>query len=334
MAVFCIAERCSISAFIKISGVRYNSSSAASKTASTNQGEFRVLQLIPKKEEVKRYERNTAAIPPRSEQMAVDQDWPSVWPGPRTFHPAVVPLPIRQGYPNKNEAPPNKWGNAELMKIPNFLHLTPPAIQRHCEALKQFCTKWPKELDTNEKCDQHYPIEYISSDYCYSSPTIKDPLARIVTLRVKLSSLKLDSHARDKFLRLVGPRYDEKTDYVTIVTDRCPTRKQNRDYADYILTALYQESWVMESWEAEKALADMEYYDWDKNKSRKTLVSIHVWPNNPPEDLDYQKIPNATEYKMAVTDLINTGEDHFTVNKYRESVKNLLHLKKSQDSSN
>lgn len=75
----------------------------------------------------------------------------------------------------------------------------------------------------------------------------------------------------------------------------------------------------------------MEYYDWDKNKSREKLVTIHAWPEPPSNDLDYEKIPNVTEYKIAVTDLINNGEDHFTVNKYREAVKNLLHLKNNEN---
>ncbi len=35
--------------------------------------------------------------PPRYTQMKPDQDWNSVWPAARTFHPAVVPLPVRQG---------------------------------------------------------------------------------------------------------------------------------------------------------------------------------------------------------------------------------------------
>lgn len=175
--------------------------------------------------------------------MPMDQDWGSVWPGPRSFHPATVPLPLHQGFVKKG-APPNKYGNLELMKIPNFLHLTPPVIKRQCEALKQFCTKWPEALDTDEKCTKHFPLEVSTSDYCHSSPTIRDPLSRIVTLKIKLSSLSLDTHAKDKFLRLVEERYDETTDTVTIVTDRCPTRKQNYDYAMYLLTALYHESWV------------------------------------------------------------------------------------------
>lgn len=33
--------------------------------------------------------------------------------------------------------PPSKYANAELMKIPNFLHLTPNHVKKHCEALKR-----------------------------------------------------------------------------------------------------------------------------------------------------------------------------------------------------
>jgi len=32
---------------------------------------------------------------------------------------------------------PGKYANAELMKIPNFLHLTPAHVKKHCEALKR-----------------------------------------------------------------------------------------------------------------------------------------------------------------------------------------------------
>lgn len=115
--------------------------------------------------------------------MKTDQDWPSVWPGPRTFHPASVPLPLRQGA-NKKGVSPDKYCNLELMKIPNFLHLTPEAIRRHCEAIKKFCTQWPENLDTDEDMEKHFPVEVITSDYCHSSPTIRDPLSRIVTLKV------------------------------------------------------------------------------------------------------------------------------------------------------
>lgn len=183
-------------------------------------------------------------MPPRTEQMAVDQNWGAVWPGPKSFNPATVPLPVRQGFTPKGMASPSKYANAELMKIPNFLHLTPPVVKKQCEALKQFCTPWPKGLETEEKIKQHFPMEVIYSDYCHGLPTIRNPLSRIVTIRLKLSNLQLNKHAKDKFLRLVGERYDNETDVVTIVTDRCPTKKQNYDYAYYLLTALFHESWV------------------------------------------------------------------------------------------
>lgn len=162
------------------------------KTATSNsegthredEEQFRVLDLkrvTSRKAVQRRVVKRPEVPPPRTTQMKEDQDWPSVWPGPRTFHPATVPIPIRQGR-NKLGASPNKYGNAELMKIPNFLHLTPPAIKRHCEALKQFCTQWPKGLETDEKCQKYFPVEVITSDYCHSSPTIRDPLARIVSI--------------------------------------------------------------------------------------------------------------------------------------------------------
>ncbi|KAK0180591.1 hypothetical protein PV327_002958 [Microctonus hyperodae] len=329
-----INERNSTALFMKLSSLFYSSTSQSTTIHDDKKsGEFRVLHLSPKPIDVSRRKIVRAPVPPpRTNEMPTDQDWVSVWPGPRSFHPAVVPLPIRQGYPKKNSAPPSKYGNAELMKIPNFLHLTPPAIKRHCEALKEFCTEWPTGLETDEKCDEHFPLEYISSDYCYSSPTIRDPLSRIVTIKVKLSQLQLDTHARDKILRLLGNRYDSNTGIITIVADRCPTRKQNREYAEYLLTAVYNEAWRMELWETEKALVDMEYYDWDKHKSRETLMAIHTWPASPSENLDYESIPSAVEYKVAVSDLINNGEDQFTVNKYREAVKNLLNLKQNINS--
>lgn len=115
--------------------------------------------------------------------MAIDQDWTNVWPGPKTFHPATVPLALRQGYDQKR-ASPGKYGNTELMKIPNFLHLTPPAVKKHCSAIKKFCTEWPKGLETDDDYNTHFPVTVITTDYCHSSPTIKDPKARVVTIKV------------------------------------------------------------------------------------------------------------------------------------------------------
>lgn len=142
-----------------------------------------------------------------------------------------------------------KEGNLELLKIPNFLHLTPVAIKRHCEALKDFCTEWPAALDSDEKCEKHFPIEIDTADYVSAGPSIRNPKARVVTLRVKLSSLNLDDHAKKKLIKLVGDRYCKSTDVLTIKTDRCPLKRQNYDYAVYLLTVLYHESWKTEEWE-------------------------------------------------------------------------------------
>ena len=203
-------------------------------------------------------------VPPyRTLKMPVDQDWSSAWPTARVFHPASVPLPLHQGWVEPKSVPPGKFINAELMKVPNFLHLTPPAIQRHCEALKsnqivpslnmcvkihiiviEFCTKWPEGLSTEEQIELHFPIRYTHYNHCHSSPSIRDDRSRVVQLQLKLDSLPLDEHSRDKLLRLVKDRYNPKTGLLTITADRCPLRKQNMDYAIYLLSVVVNESWV------------------------------------------------------------------------------------------
>lgn len=72
--------------------------------------------------------------------MSTDQDWTNSWPTQMTFKQNAVPIPLRQGYIKSycenNGLPPTKYGNTELMKIPNFLHLTPPHIKKQCQAIK------------------------------------------------------------------------------------------------------------------------------------------------------------------------------------------------------
>lgn len=314
---------------------RLNSTTAETLKQGDEDEEFRVLDILQKKGRTQRKVARRADVQPdRSEKMPTDQNWGNVWPGPRSFHPSSVPLPIRQGYVPKGQAPPGKKANAELMKIPNFLHLTPPVIKTQCEAIKQFCTEWPKLLNSEEAIEKHYPVEVITSDYCHASPTIRNPLARIVTMRVKLSDLKLDSRAKDKFLRLVGDKYDQKTDLVTFTADRCPVRKQNLDYVNYLLTACYHESWTIEDWEKEKTLEDMEYYDFDAHPSKKNLVNWFFKSNNKENNLsddeirnfDTSSIPNGLEYKNAVSALFNEGESATTLKNYNVAVRKLLGL--------
>ncbi|CAB3258268.1 unnamed protein product [Arctia plantaginis] len=315
---------------------RLNSTTAESSVKKDeDEEEFRVLDILKKRDkQQKRIVRRTDIQPDRADRMTENQNWGNVWPGPKTFHPSSVPLPLRQGYVPAGQAPPAKKANAELMKIPNFLHLTPPVIKSQCESLKQFCTEWPTLLNSEQAIEKHYPVEVITSDYCHASPSIRNPLARVVMLRIKLSTLNLDKHARDKFIRLVGDRYDSSTDLVTITADRCPMRAQNLDYVNYLLTACYHEAWNVEEWEKDKTEDDMEYYNWDNNASKKSLVNWYLAKKNEQRDLtedeyrsyDISVIPNAEGYKNAVSSLMNDGESEETVNNYGKAVRKLLGL--------
>ncbi|XP_065317248.1 small ribosomal subunit protein mS35-like isoform X2 [Gordionus sp. m RMFG-2023] len=268
-------------------------------------------------------QKKFSMMPPRHTRMPIDQDWPSVWPTASSFKASVVPLPLRQGNVSSKRVIPSSLGNLELMKIPNFLHLTPQAIKQQCEAIKKFCTPWPKALSsqykfkglipfyntgddkksgvynlsfvetsklmppgienpfaknniqecvksdqTNKHLDshknltkaefekiyqteankldkimsEHFPIEITTSDYCFSAPSLKDPRARKISMKVSVESLRLNYHGTDKLLRLVKNMYDSEKGVFNLITDRCPTRKQNLEYAYYLLTALYHES--------------------------------------------------------------------------------------------
>lgn len=265
-------------------------------------------------------------VPPsRTQQMATDQDWGAVWPGPKSFNPSAVPLPLRQGYVDKKyKIPPGKFANAELMKIPNFLHLTPPVIKKQCEALKQFCTSWPLGLETETKMKEHFPVDFISSDYCHALPTIRNPLSRIVTIQLKLESLRLDQHSKDKLLRLVGERYNPDTDVLTLVADRCPLKKQNYDYAMYLLTALYHESKVVEPWEKTKSEADMEHYVFQNNRSKISAGGILNWRRL--EGATHLEAP--IEYARSVEQLFNDGENEYNLQKYKDQTLLLLGIAK------
>lgn len=144
----------------------------------------------------------------------------------------------------KMNPPIGKFNNPELLKIPNFLHLTPPVVKRQCEALKKFCTPWPEGLKTDEDCDRHFAVNVTTKDFVFSSSSLRWPDARVVETTVKLSDLKLDEHATDKLKRLLRHRYNDETDMITLRTDSCPLRVQNYEYGQYLLTALYFESWV------------------------------------------------------------------------------------------
>lgn len=229
---------------------RPNSSSDVSTTFEIDE-EFEKIDVMPPTRDYFLNRKHTRTFgretKPRTERMSTDQHWPDVWPGQRMFHPGTVPLPIHQGYVQTctgMKPKPDRFFNTELMKIPNFLHLTPIAIKQQTNALKRFCSAWPKGLETDELCEQHFPVEVYTTDRVFASPSIRDPKARTVQVQVRLDRLQLDEHARQKMILLLGDRYDPTTDLITIQTDNCPFKKQNYDYAMYLLTATFFESWV------------------------------------------------------------------------------------------
>uniref|UniRef100_A0A8C0PGY1 Mitochondrial ribosomal protein S35 n=2 Tax=Canis lupus familiaris TaxID=9615 RepID=A0A8C0PGY1_CANLF len=256
------------------------------------------------------------ALPPRTEKMTVDQDWPSVYPVAAPFKPSAVPLPIRMGYPVKRGVPMAKEGNLELLKIPNFLHLTPVAIKKHCEALKDFCTEWPAALDSDEKCEKHFPIEIDTADYVSAGPSIRNPKARVVTLRVKLSSLNLDDHAKKKLIKLVGERYCKTTDVQQI--GHCISE----------LTFSFQKT---EEWEKDKTEADMEEYIWENSSSEKNILQTLLQMKAAEKNLEINEeellgTKEVEDYKKSVVSLKNKGDNENTLSQYKESVKKLLNL--------
>ena len=167
------------------------------------------------------------------------------------------------------------------------------------------------------------------SDYLNSSSSVRDRRSRIIQLRIKIDSLPLDEHARDKFIRLVGDRsvilvenisannislkifeiiifltnfihrYNEETGEVLLVADRCPYRGQNEDYCKYLLTALLHESWRVEDWEL-KQVEDREYFESEQEVGDKGREALQM--------------------------LLNQGENDVTVSQYREEVRKLLGL--------
>lgn len=67
-----------------------------------------------------------------------------------------------------------------------FLWLKHPClISTKCLSLRSaFCTEWPSVLDTDAKCDEHFPIKLKTTDYVAVGPSLRNPSARVVCLKV------------------------------------------------------------------------------------------------------------------------------------------------------
>ncbi|CAH8556989.1 unnamed protein product [Schistosoma turkestanicum] len=253
-------------------------------------------------------------------------EWTNVWPAAATFHHSVVPFKVRQGHcKNLSEnggLPPEKYANAELMKIPNFLHLTPLHIKKHCDTLKKFCTSWPSGLNSNETINKLYPVTIINHSYVFTSSNIRDPRSRVVTLQIHLSNLALDEHAKRKLLRLaIGPgpgrniaAYDWNTDILELTSARCPTSKQNTDFLMYVLTVLTLESKKTEKWETDNPEYDWLQFDWNRSESRRRLFNLLSTCNSEPVISN-----NQTKEKYSTTEL----ESHPAIEQYREALESI-----------
>jgi len=261
-------------------------------------------------------------------------DWQDFWPTAATFSSSDVPLPLRQGvsrnHLENDGIPPDKFANMELMKLTNFLHLTPEHIRRQCEALRHLCTEWPTELASEDEMRRHFPVEVIQKDFVFAAKSLRDPRARVVTLRVPLTDLSLDEHARAKFLRLLGPdSFEPASGCVQLRADRCPSKQQNYDYLLYLLRALCQESRRTESWEEDMEEADWPTYRWDKSVSRQSVLQLLRNRDTgadaaSPADEELLALPQVKRYADAVTALHDQSEDEQSLREYKDAVTELL----------
>lgn len=198
-------------------------------------------------------------------------DWGSFYDAASSYNDRVIPLNIRMGRPRITrigDVPPKAFGNIEVLKIPNFFHLTPPAIKKHCDALREYCTPWPKDIG-------YRPVRVTTINHVFAGASIRFPEARFVKIQVHLKDLKLDDHAHRKFVLMVGDRYNPNTGELTLVVEKCPTRKQNKEYGFYLLSALYHEANKVESWESEADTVPTEFIDRAVEKVRKELYPTY-----------------------------------------------------------
>uniref|UniRef100_A0A5K3FRE3 MRP-S28 domain-containing protein n=1 Tax=Mesocestoides corti TaxID=53468 RepID=A0A5K3FRE3_MESCO len=294
------------------------SDSANSSAETSKKSEFKPL-VIPglTVTETKQTELYQAKFSQLHEQKVEEDDWMRVWPCENFFSPSMFPAPIRQGH-SKNLVengglPPGKYANAELLKIPNFLHLTPSHIEKHCAALKKFTTKWPSGLKSDEDVDKHYPVEVVTRAFVNSAPSIRDRRARRVSIRVPVKSLGLDEHGRLKLLRLVkaygfergmGQYYSDE-DVIVLTSERCPISRQNYDYLAYVLTVLTLESRKHEAWEDDETGSYLDF-KWEKSRQRERILKLLSPQTATPSASEIDELPAVKAYRSAVEQMFKT----------------------------
>uniref|UniRef100_A0A671MI12 Uncharacterized protein n=1 Tax=Sinocyclocheilus anshuiensis TaxID=1608454 RepID=A0A671MI12_9TELE len=186
--------------------------------------------------------------------------------------------------------------SSNVFQIPNFLHLTPVAIKKHCAALKR---------DLSSDCAYcltiHYSSCILNRDAVLMNQTLSLIKKRFLSLQVKLSSLNLDDHARKKMLKLSEERYCKDTDTLTTTTDRCVIR-------------IYQE----------KTCADMEEYEWED--VLEALLRMRPLGARAEVEEGTREQLLGQEYRDTVLRLKNDGETEENLQKYKEAVKKLFNI--------
>jgi len=198
---------------------------------------------------------------------ASKKDWPSAHPTPQSYNQNIIPLPIRMGrhWINRiDPLPAEADGNIELLKIPNFFHLTPPAIERHCEALKPYTTPFPKDVIDR-------PIRITTINYLYDGPSVRHPNSRKIKFQVYVKDLQLTAVEETKLKRLLGKRYNPQNDELTLISQLCTTRAHNKEYGYYLLASLLQEARTVHDWEEKVSEYQDEVVDVELSSVRKEL---------------------------------------------------------------
>lgn len=115
---------------------------------------------------------------------------------------------------------------------------------------------------------------------------------------------------------------------LTLVADKCPYRRQNEDYANYLLTTLYHEAKNMEEWESEMTEEDYANFKWDKTRSKENiLAALSKIENKSAESLLESK--KVDRYRNNLKKVFDEGESQENLNAYKKSVLEILDLKQA-----
>lgn len=201
------------------------------------------IELIPgQKETVK-----DPNIYPKADELS------DIFPGPgEEIHGSLLPFDLQAGVVTQDmNEKPSRFGNIELTKSTHFMHLTPVAMRKHCNELKEFMTEFPEELKAVMKTKRvddakkfqkrafnlssatkkvvktknsgdkkankliensdELPIILKTTDYLSSRSIMADPRAQRAEMRVSLNSLDLTPSQKMKLIDLIQIHEDEAT---------------------------------------------------------------------------------------------------------------------------